>query len=97
MEHPVSTVDTPQHQGVVRPVHQFDVAAMRAVGHGHRPRVHGSPVRAHADYELEPQLADLIEEGSGFKTAVRQDAHPEPAFDAVWDGSEKLTGQGHRG
>lgn len=93
MEPSVSTLGATEHQGVVWPILQLDIAPVWTVSHRHLTWMQRPSGRAHTHHELETQFAYLIEENSGFKAAVRQYAHPKPISDRVWHGSEQFSGQ----
>ena len=65
MEHTLAALNATERQGVVRPVLELDVPAMRAIGNGDDARMIGAPGLPDADYEFEAQPPNLVQKGGG--------------------------------
>jgi hypothetical protein len=96
MEHPVPTVKPAQHQGVMRPVLQLDLPAMWAVGDGDLTGRQGASVVPHARDTFKAKVPNLIQNGSGDVTAVRQHPDLEALTNVVWDSLKHVQRQCNR-
>lgn len=93
MEHTLAALNATERQGVVRPVLELDVPAMRAIGNGDDARMIGAPGRPYPDHEFKAQRPNLVKKGGCLEAAIGEDTHPEPGADGVRNSAQQVTGQ----